>query len=279
MLRLSWFSKHLNRRRMSVALGSVGIAIGTTVVPIARLRATDDQPTEPVSRRPQQRNEAVSHKADLSTGISWGRPSDGLRAALVVHRAWSEPDANEDLDFYLAVQNVSNQFMDLNHSADVPIPFELTIKSRGATQFHLKNNTSLPGFVRLAPRSRVDPPDVTRQQDRRRTACRISDRPGLDQRSAADGRGRNDTRTGPPRIVEGKTGDGRAERSDGASSATEEHSRTRTVHQVAGTCPNEHRHSRRIDRSPGNPSQGICALESFLFGPNATGDSAFRRQP
>jgi hypothetical protein len=78
-------------------------------VPIAMLRAADQKPVAPVQ---QQESRKPKDGAKLQPGteerLQWGKPVNGLRAALVIRPSSDEPKARDMRDLYLVVQNVSS---------------------------------------------------------------------------------------------------------------------------------------------------------------------------
>ncbi|MFO0887766.1 MAG: hypothetical protein U0790_01325 [Isosphaeraceae bacterium] len=67
--------------------------------------------------------------------LRWGKPSNGLRAALVILRPAGEPEeAGEIPELYLAVQNISDAPVRFKDTVTSPRLRELIIKAGGKTQ-------------------------------------------------------------------------------------------------------------------------------------------------
>jgi beta-lactamase regulating signal transducer with metallopeptidase domain len=102
--------KNRNRRKVSMALAALALAMTVGVaVPIAMLRATDEQPGAAAEQKEAQKPQAgVKLDPKLEAKLKWGEPVNGLRAALMIRHATEKPKAGDLPDLYLALQNVAN---------------------------------------------------------------------------------------------------------------------------------------------------------------------------
>lgn len=74
--------------------------------------------------------------------LQWGKPANGLRAALIRPPAIGLPEAEQSMDFLLVIQNVSKQPIRLVANPLAPNPRRMTVRSRskGWTLFRLRED-------------------------------------------------------------------------------------------------------------------------------------------
>jgi hypothetical protein len=158
-------SKNLNRRGVSVALAAIALAIAVGIaVPIAMLCAADEKPGE----KPKSTTAATKPKGGeklqpaVKEKLIWGKPVNGLRAALVIRKSPDEPNAADTPDLYLLVQNVSDAPIHLNDTAGAPNVRYLTLQRddlpQGRTKLDKPTGTDAllqpreATFLRMVPR-------------------------------------------------------------------------------------------------------------------------------
>lgn len=102
--------------------------------------------------------------------LRWGKPVNGLRAALVIRPSSDEPKADDVSDLYLVVQNVSDSPVRFTDTAAAPKLRELFIKLDGRIQAGILSKEPTLVSVLLQPRDAVlllmFPPD-SKGSDRR----------------------------------------------------------------------------------------------------------------
>jgi beta-lactamase regulating signal transducer with metallopeptidase domain len=157
--------KNRNRRKVSMALAALALAMTVGVaVPIAMLRATDEQPGAAAEQKEAQKPQAgVKLDPKLEAKLKWGEPVNGLRAALVIRTLPDEANAQGVPDLYLLVQNVSKATIHFNDTIAAPNVRYLTFHRdeipQGRTKIDVPTRTDAllqpreTTFVLMCPRS------------------------------------------------------------------------------------------------------------------------------
>jgi hypothetical protein len=107
---------------------------------------------------PVQQQESLKPKggAKLKPGteekLKWGEPMNGLRAALVIRTSHDEPNAGDNPDLYLLVQNVSDAPIHLNDTTAAPNLRYLTIQRDDVPQSRTRIEVPTMTDVMLQPR-------------------------------------------------------------------------------------------------------------------------------
>jgi beta-lactamase regulating signal transducer with metallopeptidase domain len=119
-------------------------------------------PPKPASRKPASPKASVKLEAGREDNLQWGKPTNGLRAALIRPPALGQADAEQSMDFSLVIQNVSKSPIRLMANASVPNPRRVTLKSkkRGWTYSRLKVEEPWQVDVVIQPREIVVLPMV-----------------------------------------------------------------------------------------------------------------------
>jgi hypothetical protein len=96
------------------------------------LKAALDVPGAPAQQ--QQQNSKPTASTQLPKGfeerLQWGKPVNGLRAALVRAPLLGRPQAGQIMDFHLVLQNVSTKPIRLVANSAAPNPRRITLKSK-----------------------------------------------------------------------------------------------------------------------------------------------------
>jgi hypothetical protein len=154
-------SAQINRRGLTRLLVAAVLIVGALVaIPLAMLRATEPSPqTKPVAGQNNPDKSAQSPleksaklKAGIEERVQWGKPANGLRAALVRPQALGEPPAGEHLDFKVLVQNVSDapiRFSTISGASKSP---GLLCMEDGEILFELHDSKPLRADYTIPPR-------------------------------------------------------------------------------------------------------------------------------
>lgn len=117
---------------------------------------------------PQTTRAGLELEPETVDQLQWGRPTNGLRAALIRPPAIGLPEAEQSIDFLLVVQNVSKKPIRLVANPLTPNPRRLTVRSRskGWTLFRLRevrpsriDSVLKPGSVAVVD---MAPPDFAK---------------------------------------------------------------------------------------------------------------------
>ncbi len=152
-------SGHINRRGLTRLLITAVPVVGALIaIPVAMLHATDPTPNAvPVAGadNPDKAAPAPQRGTKLDAGIEekfqWGKPANGLCAALVRPQAFGAPAAGENFDFKLVVQNVSTAAVRLN-TASAPKSPDLMIGKDGEILAAFGDSKPTRADVLLQPR-------------------------------------------------------------------------------------------------------------------------------
>ena len=145
-------SENPNRRGVSVALAAFALAVGIGIaVPIAMLRAADEKPgeTPKTTKADTKPKDGETLKAGVEEKLKWGKPVNGLRAALVIYTFSEGPNTP---DLYLLIQNVSDAPIRLNDTIGAPNDRYLTVHRDDLPQSRTKVEKPSQTDVMLKPR-------------------------------------------------------------------------------------------------------------------------------
>ena len=142
---------------MLLVMAATGVlAVATapaTAQPIVSAPAADEKTVAPVPQRePQQPKAGVKLRPGTEETLRWGKPANGLRAAIVIRPAPAEAKAGDLPDLYLAVQNVSKAPVHLKDTTAAPKLRELYIKIDGKIQLAIVDEKPTLADVVLQPR-------------------------------------------------------------------------------------------------------------------------------
>jgi beta-lactamase regulating signal transducer with metallopeptidase domain len=154
-------SAQINRRGVTRLLVAAVLVVGALVaIPLAMLRATE--PSRPATLAAGENNvdktvetppeNMTKLKASMEQKLQWGKPVNGLRAALVRPQALGQPAAAEHLDLKVLVQNVSDAPIRFNTISAAPKAAELICMEDGEILFELQDSKPFRTDFTIQPR-------------------------------------------------------------------------------------------------------------------------------
>jgi beta-lactamase regulating signal transducer with metallopeptidase domain len=154
-------SAQTNRRGLTRFAVGAALLVGAIVaVPVAMLHAGDTAPYSPPVADENRVAEAApvlpQNSAKLKSGVEeklqWGKPRNGLRAALVRPQALGEPATGEHLDLKVVVQNVSDGPIRFRTGSASLETAALEVLKDGETLFRIHDSKRVQADFTLGPR-------------------------------------------------------------------------------------------------------------------------------